>query len=90
MLKAQLMRGNGRVKCATGMDGWRAPHSDDVQAGIELVAVCLQGVPQVIVQPVEVIDEYFLQTRHNCMAKTRALLQSAGAAITCRVLRLHS
>ncbi len=53
-------------------------YSDDVQARIELVAVGLQSVFQVVIQTVEVVNEHLLRRRHNSHGeKARAAPSSA-------------
>ena len=72
-------------------------YSDDVQARIELVAVSLQSVFQVVIQAVEVVNEHLLRRRHNSHGeKARARRRvcggggGGGGGGTCSVLRLHS
>ena len=61
-----------RMHCQKGVAGkllrgktFADAHSDDVQARIELVAVGLERVFQVVVQTVEVVDKHLLRKRHT-------------------------
>ena len=56
-------------------------YSDDVQARVELVAVGLQSVFQVVIQTVEVVNEHLLRRRHNSHGeKARGAVECAAAA----------
>ena len=67
-------------------------YSDDIQARVELVAVSLQRVFQVVIQTVEVVNEHLLRRRHNSHGekRARAVECAGGGGGTCSVLRLHS